>query len=94
MRAPAAASSSEIARPMPREPPVTTAVFMRASSGRDYIHRPAPIAATRARRDRRGSVRSIHRDHLGQHVAGPDLENETMPRRAIIASNVSFQSVG
>ena len=69
MRAPPEASSREIARPMPREPPVTTAVLMRASSGRDYIHG-RPIAATVPAGIARVE-RSIHRTILDSMSPGP-----------------------
>ena len=69
---PPRASSSEIARPMPREPPVTTAVFIAAAT----ISTAARIDSHRSRPARQRVVRSIQRDHLREHLARAGLEEE------------------
>ena len=89
MRAPAAASSSEIARPMPREPPVTTAV----SHARPTISTAAPDRGERAGRMAAGRPVDPAR-HLREHLARARPRGRRGGRRRPCASKVSFQSVG
>src|ERR1700730_13088377 len=78
VRAPAEASSREIALPIPRDPPVTTAVLMGfASTGPDYIHS-APDSIQRAGRvTARGPIDPAR--HLREHLARAGLEEDPAP---------------
>src|SRR5262252_3303105 len=78
-RWPPAARSEEMARPMPREPPVTTAVFMARRSSRaqytrdapDFLERPRPADGDRSVDPPR---------HSAEHLAGADLEQRAVAR--------------
>ena len=84
-----AASSSEIARPMPREPPVTTAVLIAAA---DYIHG-GPDRRERARRmAARRPIDPAHHPARASRRARP--RGSARSPSATSASKVSFQSVG